>query len=321
MVNVPVSTDFHSASLEVLRFLHRHTGFDLWMVTRTQGNDWVVLQACDRSYGVEKGTVFRWSDSFCSRMVAGRGPRVAPRAKNIPIYRAAPIAQQVEISAYMGVPLVYRDGSLFGTLCAIHPDPQPDAIAADLAMVEVMAKLLGNLLDADLEIANQTQCTRQAEAEAVRDALTGLCNRRGWDQRLAQEEARCWRCGYEACIIAIDLDGLKQINDHRGHGEGDRVIYRAGQAMQAVVRQHDVVARVGGDEFVVLCAECPIDAGRALLARIRQSLIASQIDASLGIACRTSAQGLLQTWAQADQAMYHCKKRKKLRRRLLTLLA
>ncbi len=59
-------TDFASASRAVLSYLHRKLGFKLWMVTRTEGEDWIVLDAEDHGYGVEAGTVFRWADSFCS---------------------------------------------------------------------------------------------------------------------------------------------------------------------------------------------------------------------------------------------------------------
>ncbi|MGF1538299.1 MAG: GGDEF domain-containing protein, partial [Elainellaceae cyanobacterium] len=134
----------------------------------------------------------------------------------------------------------------------------------------------------------------------------------GWDQRLAEEENRCQRHDRPACVIAIDLDGLKQINDRWGHAEGDRAIYRAAQAIQSAVRQHDVVARVGGDEFVVLLTEYSIAASQALLKRLNKSLIAHRIEASFGIAARTN-EGLIQAWERADQAMYRQKRRKKLR--------
>lgn len=62
----------------VMRFLHGRLGFDLWMVTRVEGDDWIVLETEDHGYGVTPTSVFRWADSFCSQMVAGRGPRLYP---------------------------------------------------------------------------------------------------------------------------------------------------------------------------------------------------------------------------------------------------
>src|SRR5262245_11920788 len=103
--------DFAAAAQGVLRLLHNRLGFDLWRVSRTEGEDWIVLRAEDHGYGVEDGTVFRWADSFCARMVEGQGPRIAPRSESVPAYAAAPIGRQVKIGAYVGVPLSRADGS------------------------------------------------------------------------------------------------------------------------------------------------------------------------------------------------------------------
>lgn len=92
----------------MLRLLHNRLGFDLWMVTRTEGDDWIVLHAEDHGYGIQDGTVFRWADSFCARMVEGEGPRIAPRSDAVPAYAAAPIGSQVRIGAYVGVPFASR---------------------------------------------------------------------------------------------------------------------------------------------------------------------------------------------------------------------
>lgn len=109
--------DFESAASGVLTVLQQSLGFGLWMVTRTEGDAWIVLATADTAYGVAPGDVFRWSDSFCSRMVRGEGPRIAPDSRAVPVYAEAPIGQQVPIGAYVGMPMHLSDGSLFGTLC------------------------------------------------------------------------------------------------------------------------------------------------------------------------------------------------------------
>lgn len=86
--------DFESAGRAVLAFLHHRLGFGLWMVTRTEGEDWIVLQTEGQAYDVNPGQVFCWTDSFCFRMVKGDGPRIAPDSDVIPAYAAAPIGQQ-----------------------------------------------------------------------------------------------------------------------------------------------------------------------------------------------------------------------------------
>lgn len=300
--------DFGEASVAVLNFLYQRLKFNLWMITRTEGDDWIVLQAEDRGYGVKEGTVFCWADSFCCQMVLGLGPRIAPCASAVPVYASTPIAQQVTIGAYIGVPLVLGDGSLFGTLCAIDPEPQPEAITAELPSIEMLARLLCSLLETDLKLTEQIRRAERAEAEALTDALTGLYNRRGWEQLLAAEESRCCRFGHRASIISIDLDELKQVNDTQGHASGDELLWKAAQVIRTSVRQQDIAARVGGDEFVVLVVEADRNSAAALVLRLQSQLTAAGIKASLGFAGRNPSLGLRHTWQEADRAMYVCKR-------------
>lgn len=120
--------DFREEVTRILKFLQDRIGFDLWMVTRVEGNDWIVLDAQDRGYNVNGGDVFKWADSFCSRMVKGEGPQIAPDSDLIPAYVEAEIGNLVNIRAYIGVQVNWPDGSLFGTLCAIDPEPKPRCI-------------------------------------------------------------------------------------------------------------------------------------------------------------------------------------------------
>ena len=301
-------SDFEAAGRAVLAFLHRRIGFDLWMVTRTEGEDWIVLQTEDHGYGVEPGTVFRWADSFCSEMVKGNGPRIAPRSQLTPAYAAAPIGRQVKIEAYVGFPLVREDGNLFGTLCAIHPSSQPESIVEEQELVELLGAMLCTILQRELNATEEARRSERLAVEALTDALTHLYNRRGWDRLLAAEEDRCRRHGHPAAILVIDLDELKRVNDAHGHAAGDALIIRAGSALRQAARPHDVVARLGGDEFGILCVECNRAAGEALLERVRRSLTDAHVKASVGLAMRNPALGLQDAWENADRLMYQEKR-------------
>ncbi|MGF1517641.1 MAG: diguanylate cyclase [Nodosilinea sp.] len=306
-MNASQLIDFNTAALAVLTYLHDRIGFDLWMVTRTEGDDWIVLQANDQGYGVKAGDVFNWTDSFCSRMVEGKGPRIAPCSDTVDAYASAPIGQQVKISAYVGVPLTKEDGSLFGTLCAIDPVPQPPVIQQELPLIELLAQLLSRILQAEMKVAEQTRLAEHLQTEALTDVLTGLYNRRGWDQLLSSEEERCAIYGYPACIIVLDIDGLKVTNDSQGHSAGDLLLQQTGDVLRQITRRQDIVARIGGDEFAMLCVECTLDEGELIKQRLAQALVAHQLRASVGIAGRHPSQGLRWAWANADQAMYNHK--------------
>lgn len=302
--------DFASATQSTIHFLRHRFDLDLWMVTRTEDNDWIVLGIEESKYNVKAGTVFNWSDSFCSRMVEGLGPRVAPRSDLIDVYRNAPIAAQVKIGAYVGVPLTKEDGSLFGTLCAIDPNPQSEDIREEQELIELMADLLSSILHKELAAADATRRAERAEAEAARDVLSSLYNRRGWDQLLEREEDRCRRYGNPACVISIDLDGLKFVNDNQGHAAGDQLIINAANTIQDVVRLNDVAARVGGDEFLILCIECTPDNARVFIERLRQSFDNAGVSASIGFGARHPAKGLIEACEEADAKMYEEKRKK-----------
>lgn len=157
MLSLAPYADFKTASSQVLEYLHTQLGFRLWMITRTEEDDWIVLNASDHGYNVQSGDVFRWTDSFCSRMVAGLGPRIAPRSNEIPAYAEAPIGRKVPIGAYVGVPLTRHDGGLFGTLCAIDPMPMPDDVGDQLPLVEIMARLLMTILETELKAQQEAR--------------------------------------------------------------------------------------------------------------------------------------------------------------------
>ncbi|HEX7639571.1 MAG TPA: sensor domain-containing diguanylate cyclase [Burkholderiaceae bacterium] len=297
--------DFAGASREVLAFLHERIGMDLWMVTRADDPDHVVLSADDHGYGVRAGDVFRWADSLCSRMVRGEGPRVAPRVAEVPAYAEQSASARLPVGAYVGVPLVDADGAVFGTLCGLHPRPMPETLLHEQPMVEVFADMLSGLLRAELE---STALSREAEAarsEALTDPLTGLANARGWDSALAIEEERCRRYGATACVLAMELDGM--ISPHaspEARAAYDAVLVRAAQALRQTVRRPDTVARLEDDRFVVLGVECTTAEAMALLRRLEQALQSVELSAALGMAMRhRSGGGLVDTFERAVAAM------------------
>lgn len=303
--------NFASASRKALQFLQNRYGFGLWMVTRVEGDNWVILTAEDRQYGVFEGAVLKWSDSFCARMVEGLGPHIAPGSDAIPAYAAAPIGQQLQISAYVGFPLVGSDGAVFGTLCAIDPTPQSAELVDQEDFIRLVVDLLSEVLRAELTAVNADRRLERAVDLARRDELTSLYNRRGWVEFLEAEERRCRRYGHPACVIAVDLDDLKRINDLDGHAAGDDMLLQAARSVSAAVRGIDIVARTGGDEFMVLCIECDEKNATLVTARIRGALQAAGIRASIGMAMRTPETGLYVTAHKADEAMYRDKTARK----------
>ena len=124
------------------------------MITRTDGEDGVVLHARDQGYDIRPGDIFWWSDSLCSRMVRGEDPHIAPNAQQVEAYRQTPIGQEFKIGAYIGVPITKPDGSLFGTLCAIDPKIQASQLVQETPLIELIGGLLSTVLDFFIQIDN-----------------------------------------------------------------------------------------------------------------------------------------------------------------------
>ena len=140
----------------------------------------------------------------------------------------------------------------------------PDYVIAALVVCAFVAAAVGVFLN--LRVGRAT-------SEALRDPLTGLPNRVLLDDRIEQALRRSRRTGEPFTLIAIDLDGFKDVNDVRGHRAGDVVLKTLARRFESVVRAADTVARVGGDEFVVLSMGTnDDDRARALVGRLRHAL-------------------------------------------------
>ena len=112
----------------------------------------------------------------------------------------------------------------------------------------------------------------ELDATARRDPLTGTLNRRGLDERFEIELARARRTGEPLTIITADLDSLKDLNDRHGHRAGDEALELAAEVMAAGLRDVDVLARAGGDEFVLLLPNCLPEAGLEIAEKLRKRL-------------------------------------------------
>ncbi|UQX89772.1 diguanylate cyclase [Jatrophihabitans telluris] len=175
------------------------------------------------------------------------------------------------------------------------------------------AGFIGTVEDITARRAWENQLTYQAS----HDALTGLANRRSMVEALTQLLSSRRSRDRDAAVLFCDLDGFKQINDTLGHDAGDRVLIEVAQRLSTTARDHDLVARIAGDEFVVMIrevgsyADAEAAAGRqlkAMLPAIRVAGRAVHVTASIGIAMARdydTATALLQA---ADRGMYEAKR-------------
>ena len=169
------------------------------------------------------------------------------------------------------------------------------------------------------EVTELRRVERELEHRANHDALTGLANRNRLQGELLYAIAHAAQTGEGLAVLYVDLDGFKGANDRGGHDAGDRLLREVAQRLQQGLRQRDLVARVGGDEFVAMLPGCrDIAAAQAvadgLRARLKPPFTLDdgpfRVDASIGIACYPvdgrDPDALL---LHADRAMYAAKRR------------
>lgn len=170
------------------------------------------------------------------------------------------------------------------------------------------------------EVTELRRAERELEHRASHDPLTGLPNRHRLEQELQRAIEHAARTGDRLALLYLDLDGFKAANDRCGHAAGDRLLCEVAQRLKEGLRHGDLVARVGGDEFVTLLPGCSdAKAARTLADALRARLNPPyalpdgpiRLGASIGIACYPAdASDPTTLLAQADRAMYAAKRKR-----------
>ncbi|MDQ1437247.1 MAG: hypothetical protein QOK43_876 [Acidimicrobiaceae bacterium] len=149
--------------------------------------------------------------------------------------------------------------------------------------------------------------------DASHDALTGLMNRRSFDDLLSQASSRSLRYGWPFGLALLDLDNFKIINDKHGHDGGDRVLRAIGSALRHSLRSGDIAARIGGDEFAIILANSQLETIDAIVARLRGALggilQSSETGFSVGVALAPDeATDVNELYRLADERLYQAKR-------------
>ncbi|HEV8424382.1 MAG TPA: diguanylate cyclase [Actinomycetes bacterium] len=137
------------------------------------------------------------------------------------------------------------------------------------------------------------------------DGLTGVANRRSWDDELSRALARAARSGQAMCVALIDLDHFKAYNDRHGHQAGDRLLKAAAAAWRSRLRKTDLLARYGGEEFAVLLPDCRLDDAMEISNRLRTAQ--PEGTCSIGVAVWDTREDGAELVARADRALYSAK--------------
>jgi diguanylate cyclase len=195
---------------------------------------------------------------------------------------------------------------------AVLADGLSNSVAAGTALTNGVTAFV--LLLATAAVIDRLHAMMVREASRARfDPLTGLSNRRACEERCAVEIARLQRRGGSLSVAFLDFDGLKQVNDVKGHAAGDAALVHLATSARAVLRPTDLLSRVGGDEFVLLLPDTDYDEATTVIRRIQGRLAEADggepASATAGLVTWHSApQSIEELFVEADALMYTAKR-------------
>jgi diguanylate cyclase (GGDEF)-like protein/PAS domain S-box-containing protein len=195
---------------------------------------------------------------------------------------------------------VVRDRAAIGVLAI--------AWREEVAGVSLRLSAMIDLLGAEAAVAiGRADLLGQLEHLARTDSLTGLPNRRHWEQQLPRELSRASRDGQKLCVAMLDLDHFKDYNDRRGHQAGDRLLAAGAISWRGALRPYDILARYGGEEFSVILPGCDLVDALTLVERLR-SVTPEGESCSAGIAEWDGDEEAEALVGRADAALYRAKR-------------
>ncbi|MCI0917773.1 diguanylate cyclase [Pseudomonas stutzeri] len=182
-------------------------------------------------------------------------------------------------------------------------------------LAERLSTLVGRVASLEQAATGMREHLEEQRQKALRDPLTALPNRSAWNERLELEVAR-QRYGGLLLLAVLDIDHFKRINDSFGHLAGDRVLKIIANELSKRLRKTDFIARFGGEEFVLLLPETPLEAGQRLLDSLRAGVESCpfhfkgariEVTLSAGIASFAAQETAEQVFERADRALYRAK--------------
>lgn len=293
------SNRFDSAVQEFFDVLGMFFKDKTFFIGRTTDRDFTVLKISDPNlHPFDEGMKIDMKDSLCSHIYwESREPLVIEDTSTYPIAAHQKTAERTKIRAYLGAPIILKDGTMFGSLCAVDTK-ECQFSEQEVKIIEKIARFLSYVIE--------------LENLSVFDALTGVYNRHYLYSYNQQEKLKS-----KTAILFIDLDDFKEINDTFGHETGDAVLREISRRITENLPENCFVSRFGGDEFIIHLIgyidqnEVELRAHH-ILDRIMQPFTwkdhIHQLSASIGISLPSEEDwDIEEVIRRADQAMYRAK--------------
>lgn len=294
---VDILADIIAVPSALIVLARSDTELEVYVASETPGNRYQQGQVIRRNSG-----------TYFDSSIDNDGVLMVADANEDPQWRNSPSVRLGMVS-YLGMPLRWPDGSPFGTICVM--DARANRYSARyqrlLAQFQEIITLHLALLFQQHELKERTR----------RDSLTGACTRREFFETGRSELKRARRYGHPMCMLLLDFDHFKQINDRYGHAGGDAVLKVLSRRIMDSLRTSDRYYRFGGEEFVVILPHSELEDALLVSERIRVLVETRPVEhgddvidvtVSGGIACLEGAgESLDDVVAKADKALYMAK--------------
>ncbi len=311
------SEDLEGLTRPILEMIESLTGLESTYLTRIDFRNktqQITFSRNTRTLLIPEGLAVTWDDTLCKRALDEGKPYV----DDVPaVWGDSDAAKALGIKTYLSQPVLNLDGGVYGTLCAASDARVPVSPAA-LKVMNLFARLIAHQVERERLLDQLKVANEELRGHALTDPLTGIANRRALLDALRRALADAQRGGQAVTVGFVDLDGFKAINDVHGHDAGDHFLIHIAQRLSSGVRAGDVVARYGGDEFVVIARnEAPEVMQPRLLALTIGPFAADGVafdygGASVGAVYagpnETDPEALIQ---RADAAMYESKRHRR----------
>lgn len=250
-LQVTGARDLESLTRPLLEMLEAVTGLESTYLTEIDlGHDTQHIRYARNAADLQipEGASVAWGDTLCRRALdEGRF-----YTDDVALcWGDSQAAQALGIRTYLSCPVRTPSGSLYGTLCAASAEHKPLLAGSD-HLIAFFARLIAEQVEREQLLQQLQQVNNELSRQALSDPLTGLPNRRALMHELNRLFSLAERVEHPLLIGFIDLDGFKVINDTHGHDVGDLLLQRVAAALTCVLRGGDLLARVGGDEFVAV---------------------------------------------------------------------
>lgn len=273
---------------------------------------WIDLWSCIVVAGIGLAGGL-WLGTSVARRIVGRARRQQQRLRGT-------IRQLHEIAATMSNDVTSHAGRMerINEELEVTAGASPEVVVASVArLLEANRELHSQLCDAQSKIEQQRTLIAVHASQAYSDPLTGLANRRAFDQEVSRRCAEASRYGIPVSLLAFDIDRFKAINDTYGHAAGDEVLIRLAEVLRRNAREADLPVRMGGEEFSVVLPATSAENAQFLAERIRKALEGEYVQvgehriaftASIGIAQYLLSEDAPAWIRRADAALYAAKR-------------